>query len=278
MIIPFKLAKNSILPFYGLTLGYTVFYLSLIVLIPLSMIFIEASSVSLEQLFNILLNERVLISFYLTIKSSLIAAIINIFFGFILTWVLVRYDFWGKKVIDSLIDLPFALPTAIAGISLSAVYAEDGIIGQYLNLIGIKASYTPVGIIIALVFVGLPFVVRTLSPILQDFSEELEEAASSLGANRWQVFVRVIFPTTLPALITGFIMAFARGLGEYGAVIFIAGNIPKISEIVSLLIHIKLEQYDYQGASVIAAAMLILSFSIILIINLLQKWSTRYNG
>ncbi len=268
-----RFKSPSIIPGFGITLGFTLFYLLLIVIIPLSGLFFKAATVSWSEFWGSITATRVLHAYKISFGISLVAAIINSFFGLILAWVLARYDFWGKRIIDALVDLPFALPTAVAGIALTALYAPQGWVGQYLVPLGINIAFTPLGILIALIFVGLPFVVRTVEPILQDMEKELEEAAASLGANRMQTFLQIILPSILPALLTGFAMSFARGLGEYGSVIFIAGNIPKVSEIVPLLIVIKLEQYDYAGATAIALVMLVASFILLFIINMLQKWA-----
>ncbi len=270
--------RHSVLPGFGLALGFTVLYLSLIVLIPLSATFVKTASMSWEAFWNTVTAPRVLASFYLSFGAAFIAALINAFFGMIVAWVLVRYRFAGKKVIDALVDLPFALPTAVAGIALTAVYSSKGWIGQFLEPYGIKVAFTPLGVVVALTFIGLPFVVRTVQPVLADLERELEEAASCLGATRRQIFVRVILPAVLPALITGFALSFARGVGEYGSVIFIAGNMPMKSEIAPLLIITKLEQYDYAGATAIAVVMLVASFLLLLAINLLQWWARRRGG
>ena len=270
--------RHSVLPGFGLALGFTVLYLSLIVLIPLSAAFIKTASMSWEAFWSTVTAPRVLASFQLSFGAALIAALINAFFGLIVAWVLVRYRFSGKKLIDAMVDLPFALPTAVAGIALTAVYSSKGWIGQYLEPNGIKVAFTPLGVVVALTFIGLPFVVRTVQPVLADLERELEEAASVLGATRWQTFVRVILPAILPALITGFALSFARGVGEYGSVIFIAGNMPMKSEIAPLLIITKLEQYDYTGATAIAVVMLIASFLLLFAINLLQWWARRRGG
>jgi sulfate/thiosulfate transport system permease protein len=267
------LKKPSIIPGFGLTLAFTLGYLALVVLIPLSGLFFKASVLSLPEFWKVVTSERVMNAYRISFGLSILAAVINCFFGLILAWILARYHFPGKKLVDAMIDLPFALPTAVAGIALTALYAPQGWLGQYLDPMGIKVAFAPLGILIALMFVGLPFVVRMIEPILQDADRELEEAALSLGATRWQTFWKVIFPSILPALLTGFAMAFARGLGEYGSVIFIAGNIPNVSEIVPLLIVIKLEQYDYAGATAIACVMLVTSFILLFIINWLQKWA-----
>jgi len=270
--------RHSVLPGFGLALGFTVLYLSLIVLIPLSAAFIKTASMSWEAFWNTVTAPRVLASFQLSFGAAFVAALINALFGLIVAWVLVRYNFTGKKVIDAMVDLPFALPTAVAGIALTAVYSSKGWIGQFLEPNGIKVAFTPLGVVVALTFIGLPFVVRTVQPVLADLERELEEAASCLGATRWQTFVRVILPAILPALITGFALSFARGIGEYGSVIFIAGNMPMKSEITPLLIITKLEQYDYAGATAIAVVMLIASFLLLFAINLLQWWARRRGG
>ena len=267
--------RHSVLPGFGLALGFTLLYLSLIVLIPLSAAFIKTTTMTWDAFWTTVTAPRVLASFRLSFGAALIGALINAFFGLIVAWVLVRYRFPGKKLIDALVDLPFALPTAVAGIALTAVYSSKGWIGQYLEPAGIKVAFTPLGVVVALTFIGLPFVVRTVQPVLEDFERELEEAASSLGATRWQTFARIILPAILPALITGFALAFARGVGEYGSVIFIAGNMPMKSEIAPLLIITKLEQYDYTGATAIAVVMLVVSFALLLSINVLQWWARR---
>lgn len=274
LTLPFyHLKKPSILPGFGVTMAFTLAYLGLVVLIPLSGLFIKTATLSWEAFYEAVASERVMHAYKISFGFALAAALINSVFGLVLAWVLVRYRFPFKKVMDAMVDLPFALPTAVAGIALTALYAPDGWIGRYLEPLGIKVAFTPLGILVALVFVGLPFVVRTVEPVLQDIDHEIEEAAMSLGASRWQVFSRVIFPATRPALLTGFAMAFARGLGEYGSVIFIAGNIPKLSEIVPLVIVIKLEQYDYAGATAIACVMLCVSFVLLFTINWLQSSS-----
>ena len=271
----FLLRRNSVLPGFNLALGYTVLYLGLIVLVPLSAAFLKTASLSWPAFWDTVTTPRVLAAYRLTFGASLIAAIINAVFGFIVAWVLVRYRFPGKRLIDALVDLPFALPTAVAGISLTAVYASNGWIGRYLEPLGVKVAFTPLGVVVALTFIGLPFVVRTVQPVLEELERELEEAAASMGATRLQVVLRVIMPAVLPSLITGFALSFARALGEYGSVIFIAGNVPFISEITPLLIITKLEQYDYVGATAIATVMLLASFVLLLIINLLQAWAQR---
>lgn len=267
--------QRSILPGFGLTLGFAIFYLSLIVLIPLSATFLKASTLSWGQFWHTVSAPRALASYRLSFGASLIGATINLLFGLLVAWVLVRYSFPGKRLFDSLVDLPFALPTAVAGIALTSIYSSHGWIGQYLDAIGIKAAYSRLGVVIALTFVGLPFVVRTVQPVLEDLDKDMEEAAASLGANRWQTFTRIIMPAVLPAAVTGFTMAFARAVGEYGSVVFISGNMPMRTEITPLLIITKLDQYDYAGATAIAVVMLIVSFTLLLVINLLQKWSTQ---
>jgi sulfate transport system permease protein len=267
--------KHSILPGFGFAMGFTLLYLSLIVLIPLSATFVKTATLSWAQFWQTVTAPRVLASYRLSFGASLIGASINGVFGLLVAWVLVRYRFPGKKIIDALVDLPFALPTAVAGIALTAVYSANGWIGRWLEPLGIKVAFTPLGVIVALTFIGLPFVVRTVQPVLEDLDVEIEEAAASLGANRWQIFSRVILPGLWPAVLTGFTLAFARAVGEYGSVIFIAGNMPMVSEIAPLLIITKLEQYDYAGATAIAVVMLVLSFLLLLLINLLQGWNNR---
>jgi len=271
-------ASRRVLPGFGLTLGYTLTYLALIVLIPLCAVFLRAGGLSLDQFWQAVASPRVLASYRLTFGASAIAALINAVFGLILAWSLVRYSFPGRKLIDSLVDLPFALPTAVAGISLTAIYARNGWLGQYLEPAGIKVAFTPLGVLVALIFIGLPFVVRTIQPVLEDLELEYEEAAASLGASRAQIILRIILPALLPALLTGFTLAFARAIGEYGSVIFIAGNMPLVSEITPLIIITKLEQYDYAGATAVAAVMLLASFALLLAINALQAWMVRRNG
>jgi sulfate transport system permease protein len=271
----FLLKQRSVLPGFSGTLGFTLLYLSLIVLIPLAATFLKSATLSGEEFWRIVTNSRVLASYRLTFGASFIAALINAVFGLIVAWVLVRYHFPGKRLVDALVDLPFALPTAVAGITLTTLYTSNGWIGSYLAALGIKVAFTPLGVVVALIFIGLPFVVRTVQPVLEDIEVEVEEAAASLGANRWQTFRWVILPAIWPALLTGFALAFARAIGEYGSVIFIAGNIPMISEITPLLIITKLEQYDYRGATAIAVVMLVISFVLLLLINLLQWWSQR---
>jgi sulfate transport system permease protein len=268
--------KNTVLPGFGPTLGYTIFYLSLIVLIPLSALFFKTATLTWDQFLVAVSAPRVLASYRVTFGSALFAAAVNGVFGVLVAWVLVRYRFPGRKLLDALVDLPFALPTAVAGITLASIYSPNGWLGSYLEPRGIKVAFTPLGIMVAMIFIGLPFVVRTVQPVLEELDQEIEEAASCLGASRWQTFCRVIFPTMLPAILTGFALAFARAVGEYGSIIFIAGNMPMVSEITPLLIITKLEQYDYAGATAIATVMLIASFVLLLSINLLQKWSRRF--
>lgn len=268
-----KRTPFRVMPGFGLSLGFTLFYLALIVLIPLAAVFLKTFTLTWDAFLAAVTSERVVASYKLTFGASLLAAALNVAFGGIVAWVLVRYRFPGKKIIDALVDLPFALPTAVAGIALTALYSSNGWIGRFLEPLGIKVAFTPLGVLIALTFIGLPFVVRTVQPVLEDAERELEEAAASLGANPLQTFSRVIFPTVLPALMTGFALAFARATGEYGSVIFIAGNMPMVSEITPLFIITKLEQYDYAGATAIAVVMLIASFLMLLLINVLQAWS-----
>jgi sulfate transport system permease protein len=269
------LKRHSVLPGFDLALGMAVTYLSLIVLIPLSAAFLKTFTLTWSQFLDAVATPRVVASYQLTFGASLLAALVNSIFGLIMAWVLVRYPFPGKRIVDALVDLPFALPTAVAGISLTAIYAQNGWIGRWLPF---KVSFTPIGVWVALVFIGLPFVVRTVQPVIEDLNHELEEAAATLGADRWQTFSRIVFPILTPALLTGFAMAFARAIGEYGSVIFIAGNIPMVSEITPLLIITKLEQYDIAGATAIAVVMLVTSFFLLLLINLLQAWSRRRQG
>ena len=267
-----------VLPGFHITLGFTLAYLSLIVLIPLSALVFKTLNLTWEQFWQAVTAPRVVASYKLTFGASLIAATVNAFFGMLRAWVLERYQFFGKKIIDALIDLPFALPTAVAGISLTALLAGNGWVGQYLEPLGIQLAFNRNGVLIALIFIGLPFVVRTVQPILEDVEKELEEAATCLGATRWQTFSRVIFPALAPALLTGFAMAFARAIGEYGSVIFIAGNMPMVSEITPLIIISKLEQYDYAGATAVALVMLCAAFVMLLLINGLQAWQRSRSG
>lgn len=270
--------KHSVLPGFNLSLGYTILYLGLIVLLPLSALIFKTADMSWADFWQTVSNERVVASYRLTFGASLVAAAINMVFGFLVTWVLVRYSFPGRRLIDAMVDLPFALPTAVAGIALATLYAPSGWIGRWFEPLGVKIAFTPLGIVIALTFIGLPFVVRTVQPVLEDLESELEEAASSLGATRWQIFLKVILPTVWPALLTGFTLAFARAIGEFGSVVFIAGNMPMVSEITPLLIIAKLEQFDYLGATAIALVMLVASFVLLLVINLLQWWTAKRLG
>jgi len=269
------LKRHSVLPGFDLALGFTLLYLSFIVLVPLSAAFLKTATMTWPAFRETVTSPRVLASYRLTFGASLAAALLNAWFGLIVAWVLVRYEFPARRLVDALVDLPFALPTAVAGIALTALYAPNGWVGR---LVPFKVSFTPIGVFVALTFIGLPFVVRTLQPVLEDLHKEVEEAAATLGANRWQTFARVIFPTLSPALLTGFALAFARALGEYGSVIFIAGNMPMVSEITPLLIITKLEQYDYAGATAIAVAMLVAAFALLLGINGLQAWTRARQG
>ena len=272
--MPLVLKQPSVLPGFGLTLGFAMFYFSLIVLIPLSGLFVKTSSLTWGQFWHTVTEPRALASYRLTFGASFLGALINGFFGSVVAWVLVRYRFPGRSIVDALVDLPFALPTAVAGITLTAIYSSNGWIGHYLEPLGLKIAFTPLGVLVALTFIGLPFVVRTVQPVLQDLDKEVEEAATTLGANRWQTVRAVIMPELWPALLTGMAMAFARSVGEYGSVIFIAGNMPLKSEITPLLIMTKLEQYDYAGATALGVVMLVASFLLVLMINLLQWWSS----
>jgi sulfate transport system permease protein len=267
--------RRSVLPGFGPAMGYTLFYLSLIVLIPLAALALKTSTMTWDAFWTTVTDPRVVASYRLSFGASLIAALINLVAGVIVAWVLVRYDFPGKRLVDAFVDLPFALPTAVAGIALTALYAPNGWLGAPLATIGIKVAFTPLGVLIALIFIGLPFVVRTVQPVLEDLDRELEEAAASLGASRLQAFIKVVLPLLLPAILTGFVLALSRAIGEFGSVIFIAGNMPFVSEIAPLIIITKLEQYDYAGATAIATVMLLISFALILVVNLLQKWQQR---
>jgi sulfate transport system permease protein len=272
-------AKRRILPGFGLTMGYTLAYLSLIALIPLSTILLKTTGMGWERFWHVVLSSRVMAAYKLSIGASLIAAMVNSVLGFIVAWTLSRYRFIGKGGLDALVDLPFALPTSVAGITLTSIYAQNGLIGRLLLPLGIKVAFKPLGVVVALTFIGLPFVVRTVQPVLQDLEEEMEEAAATLGASRLQTFRRVIGPAMLPAVITGFTLAFARALGEYGSVVFISGNLPMHTEVVPLLIMTRLEEFDYQGATAIALVMLVISFTMLFGINLLQRWSaSRHVG
>ena len=269
--------RRSILPGFGLTMGLTLTWLSIIVLIPLAGLFLKTSELSLDQFWAIVSSRRTLNALKISFGLAFLAALVNLVMGTIVVWALVRYRFPGRRLLDAIVDVPFALPTAVAGVALSALFAEKGWLGAPLAALGIKVAFTPIGIFIAMVFIGIPFVVRTVQPVLEDLDKELEEAAASLGAGRWQTFVRVLLPTIFPAALTGFAMAFARAVGEYGSVIFIAGNMPMKTEITPLLIITKLQEYDYTGATAIAVAMLVVSFALLLPINLLQRWSgTRF--
>ncbi len=270
--------RSRVLPGFGLSLGFTLAYLSFIVLIPLSAVLIKSMGIGWDGFIDIVTSERILKSLQLSFSAAIIAALINVVFGLLLAWCLVRYTFPGKRIVDALVDLPFALPTAVAGIALTSLYAPTGWIGQYLEPLGIKVAYTPIGITLALIFIGVPFVVRTVQPVLSDLETELEEAASALGASRLQIATKIILPILFPALLTGFALAFARGVGEYGSVIFIAGNQPFYTEIAPLMIISRLEEYDYAGATTIAVIMLVISFLILFLINLLQAWVSRRTG
>jgi len=267
--------RPSVIPGFGITLGFTLTYLSLIVLIPLCALILRPAELGFSGFWHTILNPRVLAALRLSFAAAFAAACVNGVFGLIVAWTLVRYQFPMKRLVDAFVDLPFALPTAVAGIALTGIYAPNGWIGKILASIGVKVAFTPAGVVIALIFIGLPFVVRTIQPILQDLDPEIEEAAASLGASRWQTFLFIILPSIFPALLTGFALALARAVGEYGSVIFIAGNMPMVSEIAPLLIVVKLEQYDYAGAAAIAVVMLTLSFTILLLINTLQRWSRK---
>ncbi len=267
--------KTNVLPGLGITLGFTLVYLTLIVLIPLSAAFLKTATLTWGQFWETITTDRVVASYKLSFGASFAAALINGIFGTLVAWVLVRYQFPGKKLVDALVDLPFALPTAVAGIALTAIYAQNGWIGQMFEPFGIRIAFTWVGVLIALIFIGLPFVVRTVQPVLEDLDAEIEEAAASLGATRWQTVTKVVLPTVLPAIVTGVAMSFARAIGEYGSVVFISGNMPMKTEITPLLIITKLEQYDYAGATALAVVMLVVSFALLLVINLLQAWSRK---
>jgi sulfate transport system permease protein len=272
------LRRRSVLPGFDLAMGLTLTYLCLIVLIPLSAAFLRTTELTWPAFVDVVTSPRVVASYKLTFGSSILAAIVNAVFGLLVAWVLVRYDFFGRRIVDALVDLPFALPTAVAGITLTGLYSSNGWIGQYIEPLGLKVAFTPIGVFVAMTFIGLPFVVRTVQPILEDMASELEEAAATLGASRLQTFAKVILPILTPALLTGFALAFARALGEYGSIIFIAGNMPMVSEITPLLIITKLEQYDYAGATAIAVVMLSMSFVLLLGINGLQAWTRKRQG
>jgi sulfate transport system permease protein len=270
--------RPSVIPGFGLTLGFTIVYLTLIILIPLSGVAWRSTALGWSEFWAVVFDERTLKALQISFGTSLIAAAVNAVFGTLVAWVLVRYRFPGRRIVDAAVDLPFALPTAVAGIALAAIYAPSGWMGQLLGFIGIKAAFTPFGIVIALIFIGLPFVVRTVQPVMEEIDREVEEVAATLGANRLQTFSRVILPGLAPAMLTGFALAFARAVGEYGSVIFIAGNIPYVSEIAPLLIVIRLEEFNYAGATAIAATMLVISFLMLFVINLIQAWSRRRYG
>jgi sulfate/thiosulfate transport system permease protein len=282
MISRFAAAKPwkrpSVLPGFGLTLGFSLAYLTLIVLIPLGALVLKSSSLTLAEFGEIMRDPRVAHALYISFGTALVAALVNVVFGVLIAWVLVRYRFPGKRIVDAVVDLPFALPTAVAGIALTALYAPNGWIGQFFKPFDIKIAYAPAGIVIALIFIGLPFIVRTVQPVMEEIDREVEEASATLGATRFQTVSRVLLPGLAPAILTGFALAFARGVGEYGSVIFIAGNIPQMTEIAPLLIVIKLEEFDYVGATAIATIMLVMSFAVLLVINLIQAWSRRRYG
>ena len=274
----FQRKHKPVLPGFGLSMGFTSFYISLLVFLPLAALVLKTLELDWDSFVKVVASKRAIASYQLTFGASFVAALINLVFGLLVAWVLVRYQFPGKKILDALVDLPFALPTAVAGIALTALYAPNGWIGQYFAALDIKIAYTPIGITLALVFIGLPFVVRTVQPVLEDLEKELEEAAASLGANRWQTFCRVIFPALIPSLLTGFALAFARAIGEYGSVVFISGNMPFRTEITPLLIMSRLEQFDYAGAAALGTVMLLISFILLMLINALQHWSHQRHG
>jgi len=270
-----KWRRRGVLPGFSLSMGYTLFYLGLFVLVPLSALILRTAALGPSQFWNIVTSGRAIAAYELTFGASAVGALVNAVMGLLLAWVLVRYQFIGKSIVDALIDLPFALPTAVAGIAMTSAYAENGLLGAPLARLGLKVAFTPLGVIVVLTFVGLPFVVRTVQPVLEDLNPDLEEAAAVLGATRWQAFLHVVMPALVPPLLTGFALAFARALGEYGSVVFISGNMPMKTEIAPLLIVTKLEQYDYAGATAIAVMLLVASFTVLLAINLLQRWSRR---
>jgi sulfate/thiosulfate transport system permease protein len=274
----FGLRKPSVLPGFGIALGFSLVYLTLIVLIPLAGLVLRSATLGWAEFMAVLTDERVTRALILSFGTAFAAALVNVVFGVIVAWVLVRYKFPGKRIIDAVVDLPFALPTAVAGIALTALYAPNGWIGQFLKPLGIKIAFTPVGIVIALIFVGLPFIVRTVQPVMEEIDREVEEASATLGATRWQTVSKVLLPGLAPAILTGFALAFARGVGEYGSVIFIAGNVPYVTEIAPLLIVIKLEEFDYAGATAVATIMLAISFAMLFVINLIQAWSRKRYG
>jgi len=274
----FQWRQPSVIPGFGLTLGYTIFYLTIIILIPLAGLIWKTSSLGWTEFARIAFDRRTITALEVSFGTAFAAALVNVVFGVILAWVLVRYEFPGRRIIDALVDLPFALPTAVAGIALSALYAQNGWVGALFAPLGLKIAYTPLGIVVALIFIGLPFVVRTVQPVMEEIDRQVEEAAATLGANRFQTVTRVLLPSLTPAILTGFALAFARGVGEYGSVIFIAGNIPYVSEIAPLLIVIRLEEFNYAGATAIATIMLAISFAMLLFINVVQAWSRRKYG
>lgn len=273
-----KVRHASVIPGFGLSLGYASFYASLIVFIPLAALFAKAFTLTWAEFWSTVLDPQAVASYRLSLGAAFIGALINLVFGFVVAWVLVRYQFFGKRIVDALVDLPFALPTAVAGIALTTLYAPQGWIGQWLTPLGIKVAYAPLGVVVALTFIGLPFVVRTLQPVLEELEKEVEEAAASLGASRWSTFQRILLPALLPALLTGFALAFARAVGEYGSVVFISGNMPFRTEITPLLIVTKLEQYNYAGAAALAVVLLVFSFVLLLLINVLQHWASKRAG
>ncbi|MEK4062127.1 MULTISPECIES: sulfate ABC transporter permease subunit CysT [unclassified Paenibacillus] len=267
--------RRKVLPGFGLTMGYSVLYLSLVVLLPLSALLFNSTGLSWAKFWDVATDPRVLASYRVSLGTAAAAALTNAFLGLLLAWVLVRYEFPGKRVFDALIDLPFALPTAVAGVSLTALYSQNGWIGSLLEPLGLKVAFTPLGITLALMFIGIPFVVRTVQPVLEDLDRDMEEAAATLGAGRWRTFLRIVLPELFPALLTGFALAFARGIGEYGSVVFISGNMPMRTEIAPLLIMTKLEQFDYAGATAVALLLLLISFLMLFVINLLQRWARK---
>lgn len=267
--------RRKVLPGFGLTMGYSVLYLSIVVLVPLSALLFNSTGLSWSKFWDVATDPRVLASYRVSLSTAAAAALTNVFLGLLLAWVLVRYEFPGKRVFDALIDLPFALPTAVAGVSLTALYSQNGWIGSWLEPMGLKVAFTPIGITLALMFIGIPFVVRTVQPVLEDLDRDMEEASATLGAGRWRTFFRIVLPELYPALLTGFALAFARGIGEYGSVVFISGNMPMRTEIAPLLIMTKLEQFDYAGATAVALLLLLISFLLLLVINMLQRWARK---
>ena len=273
-----KIRTRGVLPGFGLSLGYSLLYLGLLVLVPLAGLLLKASTIKGPALWQTITEDRAIAAYELSFGASFTAASLNVLFGLLVAWVLVRYQFPGKRIVNAMIDLPFALPTAVAGIAMTTAYAPNGVLGRALARAHISVAFTPVGVVLVLMFVGMPFVVRTIQPVLEDFDADLEEAAAVLGATRWQTFTRVILPALLPSVLTGFALAFARALGEYGSVVFISGNMPMKTEIVPLLIMTKLEQYDYAGATALASVMLLASFGLLLLLNVLQRWTRRAHG